>query len=827
MTSLAIREEVRGFMDEVLRWDFYHDVLDDHGETQEARDRITHGNAEIRCIPVRFKDVDEYEEVFSPIFLEESKAQLHRSKYSERGPTELCHHHSFCPVGEKEEYIRLTLLRTTHSDLVSYNRGDIILLSQHEDPIEECPIHCLGYSESLQNDELSIIISIEQGKQASVRSREIAKKIASSSDWYVTKICSTATAGREYVALSGLRKMNPRLLDFILNKPRTDDDVEEISPLLRVSESLWRSIEENYNEFQIDAIRQSRKKAGVTLVQGPPGTGKTTTILGMLSVLLNHTDDGEESVASGSRKRMSYTRHYGGQNEASRIKRLLAGEDVSDDDTVADSPVREVIDLRESSTMAYTRPGTFRDWMDIIPPNPLDQKNSLWDTEYSLRDKPNTGIRVIQMGKPEEKKSVNGKNKKILVCAPSNAAIDEIVRRLTSDGVWGVDGDRYVPSVVRLGPNVHPSLAQYSLERMAQAVQVGTSTTGGGAPGIDNRAKAAVLRDTQIVCATLSVSGSADLRLMGADGVAKFDTVVIDEASQSIEISTLIPLQLGCSRLILVGDHKQLPATVFSKLAESHLYARSLFERLHQSGYPTCVLKRQMRMHPSIATFPSELFYNGEIETAENIMDLIPSQEWSETIPSVFGPLIFFDIESGREKTSLQSKVNEEEAVFVQMLLSTLIKRFPDEAMEKIVKRTAIVTPYSEQVRLISDTIKRMFHITDPTKPCPIEVNTVDGFQGREKDIIIASTVRASSGSIGFLSDIRRMNVMLTRARTNMWIVGHKETLAKDPGSPWAQLISHIEARKMVVHVTHPIESFFGRVLPGDDIEEGIDVQDS
>ena len=300
-----------------------------------------------------------------------------------------------------------------------------------------------------------------------------------------------------------------------------------------------------------------------------------------------------------------------------------------------------------------------------------------------------------------------------------------------------------------------------------------------------------------------------DLKLI-KDG--KFETVIIDEASQCIELAALIPLQMGCCRLILVGDHKQLPATVFSKVAESHLYNRSLFERLHHSGYPMCVLKRQMRMHPAIAQFPSDLFYGGEIENAPNILELVTEQEWND-IP-VLGPLVFYDIEEGRESVSLQSKVNEEEAVFVESLISTLLKRYPTDAIERIVKRTAVVSPYSEQVRLISDRLRRMFGVTDLTKPCPIEVNTIDGFQGREKDIIIASTVRASERSIGFLADIRRMNVMLTRARTNMWIVGHRATLAKDPSSPWAQLIHHIDQQKRVVKVTHPIQSFFPRVLP-------------
>ena len=798
----------------------------------------------MRCVPNHFKDVSDYEDVFLPIFLEESMAQIHRSKYAERGPTEKVHHQKFVNVGENEEYIRLTVLRTQNSDQVSYNRGDIILISQEEDPLEDCRAHAICYVDSLRNEELSVILRIDlngtsDNKGFSARSMRIASCISSSSDWWLTKICSISTASREYVALTKLRNVDPKLLEFILNK--STGEVKEETPIpsagsFRVGEELWKCIEANYNQFQVEAIRHARKRTGVSLCLGPPGTGKTTTILGMLSVLLGHTDDEEdEVVCMRGKKKVCYSRSYGGQNEAERVRRILAGEPVSDnedeDATMSTDEDEQVQKVRESDMMNYSKIGRYEDWMDSIPEQPLDNTSLLTPLEYSLREK--SSVRVIQMGSAAEAAAASAdgskdKNKnRILVCAPSNAAIDEILRRIVGEGLWGKDGEKFIPTVVRVGPNVHPSLAQYSLERMAQAVQVGTWTSSGSS-GIpvennghqDNKAKVSVLKDAQIVCSTLSVAGSMDLKLVKN---AKFETVVIDEASQCIELSTLIPLQMGCRRLVLVGDHKQLPATVFSRVAERHLYNRSLFERLHQSGYPMCVLKLQMRMHPAIAQFPSDLFYGGEIENAPNILDLVTAQPWYE-VP-VFGPLVFYDIEEGRESVSLQSKVNEEEAAFVELLITTLMKRYPLDASNRIVKRLAVVSPYSEQVRLISDRLRKLFGVTDLTSPCPIEVNTIDGFQGREKDIIIASTVRASEGSIGFLADIRRMNVMLTRARTNMWIVGHGATLAKDPSSPWAQLVHHIDHQKRVVKVTHPIQSFFGRVLPAMATEEVADLE--
>jgi len=848
-----------------LRWDFYEDLVDDHDESEEAKARIAHANAEMRCVPTHFQSFEEYHSVFAPIFLEETKAQLHRAKFAERGATEKVHHYRFSTVGDKEEYIRLTVLRVQATEGVFYNRGDVVLLSETEDPLEDSRCHALGYVDTLRGEELSVILRLDligetDNQLYRERSRSVAEKISQSSDWWLTKICSISTASREFAALYNLHNVNPKLQDFILNRNKVDS--EETFSSFRVPEELWRCIEDNYNQFQVDAIRHARKRAGVSLCLGPPGTGKTTTILGMLSVLLSH-DPLEDIEAEQVNLRL--LKSYGGNYEAERMRRILAGEDV--DDMVDDTPGRSkkhdsisqlmssemmsnratmktddsisqlmssemisnratmktddsISQLMSSEMMSYLAPGRWEDWRDKIPENPLDRLSLLAHTEYSIRAR--SMVRMVSMGQPvEDQQRVDKNRNRILVCAPSNAAIDEILRRIVGEGLWGKDGEKFVPNVVRLGPNVHPSLAQYSLERMAQSVNVGTSTTlGGGNQGGDQQAKVSVLRDAQIVCSTLSVAGSLDLKLLKD---AKFETVVIDEASQSIELSTLIPLQLGCCRLVLVGDHKQLPATVFSRIAEAHFYNRSLFERLHQSGYPMCTLKRQMRMHPEIAQFPSDLFYGGEIENAPNILELVTAQEWSQAEPNVFGPLVFFDIEEGKETVSLQSKVNEEEALFVECLIATLMKRFPTDAMNRIVKRAAVVSPYAEQVRLITEKLRNLFGITDPTKSCPIEVNTVDGFQGREKDIIIASTVRASEGSIGFLADIRRMNVMLTRARTNMWIVGHRATLAKDPSSPWAQLVQHIDHKKKVVKVTHPIQSFFPRVLPS--VEGQADVE--
>ena len=181
-------------------------------------------------------------------------------------------------------------------------------------------------------------------------------------------------------------------------------------------------------------------------------------------------------------------------------------------------------------------------------------------------------------------------------------------------------------------------------------------------------------------------------------------------------------------------------------------------------------------MHPIIAEFPSRRFYEGKIEDAANILDLVGVDQCHWYSEPVFAPLVFFDVADGAHTISFNSFINELEAAMVEAIVRALLRCYPGERWKE---KIAVVTPYAEQVRLIRDKLKGVF---GSAKPCPVEVNTVDGFQGREKDCVIVSTVRAASkdDSIGFLRDGRRMNVTLTRARQNLWVVGNHETLGKN-----------------------------------------------
>jgi len=273
-------------------------------------------------------------------------------------------------------------------------------------------------------------------------------------------------------------------------------------------------------------------------------------------------------------------------------------------------------------------------------------------------------------------------------------------------------------------------------------------------------------------------------------------------------MSVLIPFKLGARRVILVGDHRQLPATVFSKICEEHGYNRSLFQRLLEGHYPVTLLSVQYRMHPTIAEFPSKEFYDEQLNNAPNIDELVKAPPWY-CVPAL-QPVVFFHVKT-REQAEGSSLVNPEEADFVVQIFLTLTQMISEFDWRK---KLAVVTPYAEQVRLIRQKFRDVLG-TRSTAPLPIEVNTVDGFQGREKDCVIFSAVRGHSKkkTIGFVADTRRMNVALTRARFNLWVVANAETLVINPH--WRTFIRTQQNQGRFLRVTPPSEKFLAKYIRG------------
>ena len=288
-----------------------------------------------------------------------------------------------------------------------------------------------------------------------------------------------------------------------------------------------------------------------------------------------------------------------------------------------------------------------------------------------------------------------------------------------------------------------------------------------------------VLDSADVVFATNSAAGGEFLE--GRD----FDVVFIDEAAQAMEPSSLIPF-LKAKKVIFAGDHKQLPPTILSNDEKLKI---SMFERFG-SLYPNALhtLEIQYRMNEKINYFPSCEFYECKVKTYEKIKNITIKDLGMDENDSFGGyiPLVFFDTKGKfleKVKKGSPSKYNPLEAEFVVKLIKNLLKAGANE------EYIGVITPYKDHEEYIKNIVKNE---KCKVKSEDLEVKSVDGFQGREKEIIILSLVRANEKEeIGFLSDIRRLNVAITRAKRKLIIIGDAKTLSNN--KTYKNLIEYIK----------------------------------
>ncbi|ABR54798.1 putative DNA helicase [Methanococcus vannielii SB] len=264
-----------------------------------------------------------------------------------------------------------------------------------------------------------------------------------------------------------------------------------------------------------------------------------------------------------------------------------------------------------------------------------------------------------------------------------------------------------------------------------------------------------IISSSSIILSTNSMAGSEILENY------RFDVCIIDEGSQSMEPSALIPISLS-RKLIISGDHKQLPPTVISNEIE---LKKTLFERLI-SKYPefSKVLQIQYRMNEKIMEFSNKMFYGEMIVSHssikhQNLMEIVKNIESFDSEILNDMPLQFIDIDGKELKNKFKSYYNILEAEKVL----EVVKKF-----QKYNVPVSVITPYDAQVKYISGLIN-----SDE-----IEVKSIDGFQGRENEVIILSLVRTNK--LGFLKDLRRLNVAITRAKRKLVVIGSKNLLIKD-----------------------------------------------
>ena len=293
---------------------------------------------------------------------------------------------------------------------------------------------------------------------------------------------------------------------------------------------------------------------------------------------------------------------------------------------------------------------------------------------------------------------------------------------------------------------------------------------------IENRMIKDIVETSDVILATNS---SAALESIAR---TKFDVAIIDEASQATIPSVLIPIAKA-HRFILAGDHKQLPPTIISDRAGE--LEKTLFEELIKL-YPfkSQLLNVQYRMNSLLMKFPNEEFYNNNLKSDSsvdeiNINDILSSNKNEEAMLFIDTSKVI-DNEENHLKDS-KSIINEVEAEIAIKTANNYLNNGIEE------EDIGIISPYADQVKIIQN-------------QTPVEVKTVDGFQGREKEIIIISTVRSNNnGNIGFLKDLRRLNVAITRAKRKLIIIGNKNTLMTNP--TYERLIKFAEEKNLLKEI--------------------------
>ena len=381
----------------------------------------------------------------------------------------------------------------------------------------------------------------------------------------------------------------------------------------------------------------------------------------------------------------------------------------------------------------------------------------------------------------------------VLVCAQSNMAVDWISEKLVDRGIPVLRignptrvNDKMLSFTYERRFEAHPDYPQLwsirkALRELRQHRKRGDSSYHQKTERLKSRATELEVRinselfgEARVIACTLT--GSAHRLLQGQ----KYNTLFIDEAAQALEAACWIPMR-KVSRVVLAGDHCQLPPTVKSIAALKAGLGKTLMERIVEN-HPdeVSLLKIQYRMNEQIMRFSSDWFYHGQVESAPSvkhrgILDYDIPIEWRQASIDDEGtpPAEEFVGESF-------GRINKTEA---QLTLDTLQRYFEKIGKQRVLDEridVGVISPYRAQVQYLRQQLRKR-EFFKPFRHL-ISVNTVDGFQGQERDIIVISLVRSNDeGQIGFLRDLRRMNVAITRARMKLIIMGNASTMTRHP----------------------------------------------
>ncbi|KAK4634286.1 Regulator of nonsense transcripts 1 [Fulvia fulva] len=410
-----------------------------------------------------------------------------------------------------------------------------------------------------------------------------------------------------------------------------------------------------------------------------------------------------------------------------------------------------------------------------------------------IQGPPGTGKTVTSATIIYHLSKINGGQ--VLVCAPSNVAVDQLCERIHITGL------KVVRVTAKSREDVESNVGFLSLHRQVQMndtnvelnkfnqlkAELGelSSQDEKKLKTLTRAAEREILQNADVICCTCV--GAGDPRL----AKLKFRTVLIDESTQSAEPECMIPLVLGCKQIVLVGDHQQLGPVIMNKKAAKAGLNQSLFERLVILGCAPIRLQVQYRMHPCLSEFPSNMFYEGSLQNGITMQQRL-RKDVDFPWPVADSPMMFWS-NLGNEEISASgtSYLNRTEASNVEKIVTRFFKAGVSPSA------IGIITPYEGQRSYVVQSMQQTGTFKKEHYK-EIEVASVDAFQGREKDFIVLSCVRSNDHQgIGFLSDPRRLNVALTRAKYGLVILGNPKVLSKHP--LWHYLLLHFKERNCLV----------------------------
>ncbi len=711
-----------------------------------------------RRVQAQFSNAGDYGSVFGPLLLLECWAQFRQAKEEAEGSNEPTVPLEVAGRSTVDSFIDINV--TIAPDLlpptVNFSDTEIVRLKERTPAISgKQPRIVLAKVEAFkrhpQGHQLTLRCCLSQDRQG------VSTALVNRSKWELKKLFSLTTLHREFAAL-----MAAPYFDLF-----SDVIKARVAPKPTLSGEEVRKAMQGYqvNEPQARAILGSLATEGFSLIQGPPGTGKTKTICALIGAFVSNRKGPSTSVQAGQAQgKVGATKKIllcAPSNAAidEVAKRARAGMRLADGKTFHPKVVR----VGRDDSMNVSVKDISLDYLidqRLESGGAFDANRNKAGADPSALHAEIHSLKMQREQKQAELSEARGSGAQTLV-----TQLEAEIRNL---------------SAKRLGVMSKLDEAkdkQQSAHRQREADR--------------RRARMEILGDADVICTTLSGAGHEMLAGVSFD----FETVVIDEAAQAVELSSMIPLRYGCKQCIMVGDPNQLPPTVISQQAEKLGYSQSLFVRMFEKA-PQAVhlLSIQYRMHPEISVFPSKAFYDSKLLDGPDMAELT-RQPWHKY--ELTRPFKFLSTKAPESPGRFHSIINREEANVALALYERLRTDHPRENFDY---RIGIVTMYKAQVFELRRTFQQRYGQDIVER---IDFNTVDGFQGQEKDIIILSCVRSAAEprSIGFLSDRRRLNVAVTRAKSNLFVIGNAEHLRRGDAI-WESLVATAEQRGAVQPIT-------------------------